>query len=413
MDQLLRSHADAIVKASITAVLPDEAVRRALAGQAFPGRVLLVAAGKAAWQMAKAAYDFLGSRIESGVVVTKYDHVMGPIGNFTCFEAGHPVPDENSFKGTQAALDLVSNLTENDTVLFLLSGGGSALFEKPLVSGEVLQDVTSQLLACGADIVEINTIRKRLSAVKGGRFALSCAPAHVFSIVLSDILGDPLDMIASGPAVPDSTTKEQAIAIAKKYNLNMPEGAWALLEEETPKSLANVTTQINGSVKELCVVAAAVCKELGYEPIMLTDQLCCQAKEAGSFLAAILKTHALSGKNLAFLAGGETVVQLTGKGKGGRNQELALAAAVGIDGIPGAAVFSVGSDGTDGPTDAAGGYVDYTTAAHLKAQGIEIFQVLQNNDAFHALQKVDGLIFTGPTGTNVNDVAVALLNCEK
>ena len=409
MDQLLRSHADTIIKASITAVLPDEAVKRALEGQQFPGRVLLVAAGKAAWQMAKAAYDFWGDRIENGVVVTKYDHVMGPIGNFTCFEAGHPVPDENSFQGTQAALDLVSNLTEQDTVLFLLSGGGSALFEKPLISGEVLQDITGQLLACGADIVEINTIRKRLSAVKGGRFALACAPAKVFSIVLSDILGDPLDMIASGPAVPDSSTKEQALAIARKYDLRMPENAWNLLEQETPKHLDNVTTQINGSVKELCVAAAAACRELGYEPIMLTDQLCCQAKEAGSFLASVLKTHAGNGKNLAFLAGGETVVHLTGKGKGGRNQELALAAAVGIDGISGAAVFSVGSDGTDGPTDAAGGYVDYTTATELKVQGIEIFDVLKQNDAYHALQKVGGLVYTGPTGTNVNDISVLLI----
>ena len=409
MDQLLRTHADAIVRASIHAVLPDEAVKRALDGQEFSGRVLLVSAGNAAWQMAKAAYDFWGERIEHGVVVTKYDHVMGSIGNFSCFEAGHPVPDENSFKGTQAALDLVADLTEQDTVLFLLSGGGSAQLEKPLDPGEVLQDVTYQLLACGADIVEINTIRKRLSAVKGGRFAQHCAPAKVFSIVLSDILGDPLDMIASGPAVPDSATKEQALAIAKKYDLKMPEYAWELLEKETPKELNNVTTQINGSVKELCVAAAAACRERGYEPILLTAQLCCQAKEAGSFLASVLKTHAGSDKNLAFLAGGETVVHLTGKGKGGRNQELALAAAVGISGIPGAAVFSVGSDGTDGPTDAAGGYTDYTTASELKAQGIEIFHVLKQNDAFHALEKVGGLVYTGPTGTNVNDLAVALL----
>ena len=172
MDSVLRSHADAVIQASITAVLPNEAVKRALEDRVFSGRVLLVAAGKAAWQMAKAAYDVMGDRIENGVVVTKYDHVMGPIGNFLCYEAGHPVPDENSFKGTQAALDLVRDLTEADTVLFLLSGGGSALFEKPLVSGEVLQDITGQLLACGADIVEINTIRKRLYAVKGGRFAL-------------------------------------------------------------------------------------------------------------------------------------------------------------------------------------------------------------------------------------------------
>ena len=412
MDALLRSHADQIIKASIKAVLPDEAVKRALAGQEFPGRVLLVSTGKAAWQMAKAAYDILGNRIENGVVVTKYDHVMGPIGNFCCYEAGHPVPDENSFKGTQAALDLVKNLTPKDTVLFLLSGGGSALFEKPLVSGEVLQDITSQLLACGADIVEINTIRKRLSGVKGGRFALACAPARVFSIVLSDILGDPLDMIASGPAVPDTSTCEQAVAIAKKYDLHMPESAWELLNQETPKELTNVTTQINGSVKQLCVAAAAACRELGYEPVMLTDQLCCQAKEAGSFLASIIKTQASKGQNLAFLAGGETVVHLTGKGLGGRNQELALSAAAGIAGIPGAAVFSVGSDGTDGPTDAAGGYVDYTTAGQLMAQGIEIFEVLKQNDAYRALQKVDGLVMTGPTGTNVNDVAVALLRAE-
>ena len=410
MDATLRSHADAIIAASIRAVQPDAAVRRALEGQNFPGRVFLVAAGKAAWQMAKAAHDCLGSRIDAGVVVTKYDHVMGPIANFLCCEAGHPVPDENSFSGTQKALDLVADLRPEDTVLFLLSGGGSALFEKPLIPGGELQDITSQLLACGADIVEINTIRKRLSAVKGGKFAQHCAPAQVFSIVLSDILGDPLDMIASGPAVPDTSTCDQAVAIAEKYDLKLTEEAAALLRQETPKALDNVTTQINGSVRELCVAASAVAKELGYEPVMLTDQLVCQAKEAGSFLSSVLQTYASSGKKYAFIAGGETVVHLTGKGKGGRNQELALAAAVGIDGIPGAAVFSVGSDGTDGPTDAAGGYVDYQTAAELKAQGIEIFKVLQNNDAYNALKVSGGLIITGPTGTNVNDVAVALLN---
>ena len=409
MDQILRNHAEAIVKEAIAAVQPDEAVRRALQGAQFPGRVLLVSTGKAGWQMAKAAYDVLGDRISDGVVVTKYDHVKAPIANFRCFEAGHPVPDENSFIGTAAALDLVSNLTETDTVLFLLSGGGSALFEKPLVTGEELQDVSKQLLACGADIVEINTIRKRLSAVKGGRFAQICAPAKVFSIVLSDILGDPLDMIASGPACPDSTTCDQAIAIAKKYDLKLSAQAWDLLAQETPKVLNNVETQINGSVRELCAATAKVCTRLGYEPIMLTDQLTCVAREAGSFLASILRTHAGSGKNLAFIAGGETVVHLVGKGLGGRNQELALAAAMGIDGIHGAAVFSVGSDGTDGPTDAAGGYVDYETAATLAGQGVSIFDILQDNDAYHGLQKCDGLIITGPTGTNVNDVAVALL----
>lgn len=410
MDQNLRRDADAIIEASIQAVKPDEAVARALAGKTFPGRVVLVAAGKAAWQMAKAAYDCLGSRIDSGVVVTKYHHVMGEISNFICCEAGHPVPDENSFAGTQKALDLVSGLKEEDTVLFLLSGGGSALFEKPLIPGKELQDITGQLLACGADIVEMNTIRKRLSAVKGGRFALACAPAQVYSIVLSDILGDPLDMIASGPAYADSSTCDQALAIVKKYNLNLSPEALALLTQETPKQLTNVTTQITGSVRELCRAAEAACRKLGYEVIMLTDMLSCQAKEAGSFLASILKTHAGCGKKLAFLAGGETVVQLIGSGLGGRNQELALSAAAGIDGLTGAAVFSVGSDGTDGPTDAAGGYVDYETAAALRSQGIQIFDVLQNNDAYHALEKTGGLVITGPTGTNVNDVAVALLN---
>jgi len=413
MNSLLRAHADAIIASSIRAVKPDEAVSRALAGQEFSGRVVLVAAGKAAWQMAKAARDCLGDRIDAGVVVTKYDHVMGPIANFDCREAGHPVPDENSFSGTKAALDLVQGLTEKDTVLFLLSGGGSALFEKPLVPGAVLQDVTGQLLACGADIVEINTIRKRLSGVKGGRFAQICAPAHVFSIVLSDILGDPLDMIASGPAYPDSSTCEQAVAIAEKYALKLTDEVRALLRQETPKALANVATQITGSVRELCTAAGAACRELGYEPVLLTDQLCCQAKEAGSFLASVLKTHANDGKNLAFLAGGETVVHLTGKGKGGRNQELALSAAAGIAGHKGMAVFSVGSDGTDGPTDAAGGYADGDTAAALRANGLEIYQVLQDNDAYNALKGVGGLIFTGPTGTNVNDVAVALLRAAE
>ena len=412
MNQELRNHADQIVREVIAAVQPDAAVKRALEGMDFPVRVLLVAAGKAAWQMAKAADDCLGSRIESGVVVTKYNHVMGPIARFTCFEAGHPVPDENSFRGTQAALDLVSGLTEKDTVLFLLSGGGSALFEKPLVPAEELQDITGQLLACGADIVEINTIRKRLSAVKGGRFARLCRPARVEAVVLSDILGDPLDMIASGPACPDTATAEDARRIQKKYSLRMSEAALKLLDTETPKSLDNVHTQINGSVRELCRAAAGACRRLGYEPVLLTDQLCCQAREAGSFLASILRTHAHEGKSLAFIAGGETVVKLTGHGLGGRNQEIALAAASGISGIFNAAVFSVGSDGTDGPTDAAGGYSDGATCRDLADSGLSVEAVLQDNDAYHALKKTGGLIMTGPTGTNVNDVAVALLKSE-
>ena len=408
MNPTLRRDADAIIRSSLNAVLPDEAVRRAL--KAFAprgGRVLLVAAGKAAWQMAHAAVEALG-RVDGGVVVTKYGHVKGEIPGVTCCEAGHPVPDENSFAATEKALALVQGLTAEDTVLFLLSGGGSALFERPLLPREELQDITSQLLASGADIVEMNTIRKRLSAVKGGRFAQACAPAEVFSIVLSDILGDPLDMIASGPPVPDTSTCAQALAIAEKYHLSLSEQAKTLLQQETPKALDNVTTRITGSVRELCTAAANACRELGYEPILLTDQLCCEAREAGSFLGSIVRTHTGHGKKLAYIAGGETVVHLTGRGLGGRNQELALAAAPAIAGRN-AAVFSVGSDGTDGPTDAAGGYVDGETLAALAAKGWNVFDTLQHNDAYHALRAVEGLIMTGATGTNVNDVAVALL----
>ena len=408
MNLTLRHDADAIVRASIQAVLPDEAIRRALAEfRPGPGRTLLVAAGKAAWQMAKAAVDTLG-QVDGGVVVTKYDHVKGAIPGVDCYEAGHPVPDNGSFFATARALELVQGLTADDTVLFLLSGGGSALFEQPFVSGEELQDITRQLLACGADIVEMNTIRKRLSRVKGGRFAQACAPANVFAVVLSDILGDPLDMIASGPACPDASTCRQALAIAEKYGLKLSDEARRLLTVETPKTLDNVTTRITGSVRELCAAAAVQCRALGYEPMLLSDQLCCEAREAGSFLASVLRTHAGDGRRLAFLAGGETVVHLTGKGLGGRNQELALAAAPGIAGLN-AAVFSVGSDGTDGPTDAAGGYVDGDTNAALQAAGLDVFEVLKQNDAYHALKAVDGLLVTGPTGTNVNDVAVALL----
>ena len=410
MNHELREQALDIVTASLTAVLPDRAVQRAL--ERFtpgPGRTLLVAAGKAAWQMAHAAVAVLG-RVDGGLVVTKYGHVRGSIPGVVCCEAGHPVPDENGFAATERALELVRNLTADDTVLFLLSGGGSALLEKPLLPAAELQDITRQLLASGADIVEINCIRKRLSGVKGGRFAQACAPAQVYSIILSDIVGDPLDMIASGPAYPDSSTCAQARAIAARYGLRLSPLARELLDRETPKTLDNVTTRVTGSVRELCAAAAAQCRTLGYETVLLTDCLNCEAREAGRFLASVLRTHAGSGRRLAFVAGGETVVHLTGNGLGGRNQELALGAAVGLQGLENAAVFSVGSDGTDGPTDAAGGYVDGSTLQALRDKGLDPVTVLRQNDAYHALRAVDGLLITGPTGTNVNDVAVALLD---
>lgn len=406
----LKRDADAIIAAALHAAMPDTAVQKAL--ESLPecrGRLVLVAAGKAAWQMAAASLAALGGRVDGGVVITKYGHSRGELPGVRVFEAGHPVPDENSYRATQAAIDLVEPLTADDLVLFLLSGGGSALFEKPLIPGEELAELTRRLLASGADIVEINTIRKRLSAVKGGRFAELCAPAHVFSIVLSDIIGDPLDMIASGPAYPDSSTAEQAVRIAEKYGLPLSSKADALLRTETPKKLEHVETHVTGSVRQLCAAAETTCGTLGYRPVVLTASLCCEAREAGSFFASIAAYHQDAGESVAFIAGGETVVHLRGTGMGGRNQELALAAAQGIAGMEGTALFSLGSDGTDGPTDAAGGYVDGRTNAALQEKGIHIADVLADNDAYHALREVDGLLMTGATGTNVNDLTVLLI----
>ena len=410
MNQTLRNHAEQIVRAAIHAVRPDEAVGRILR-QFPPGdRVYVVADGKAAWKMTEAALKHISWGILGGVVVTKYGHVEYPLPGVVCFEAGHPIPDENGMRGTQAALDLTANLTREDTVLFLLSGGGSALFEKPLVPLDTLQQITQQMLACGADIVEINTIRKRLSAVKGGRFAQWCSPAKVMAIVLSDVLGDPLDMIASGPAAPDRSTCGQATEILQKYGIQVGPETAALLRKETPKVLTNVTSHVIGSVRELCRAAEGVCRDLGYEPVFLTDQLNCEAREAGRFLAAILRSHQNAPKPLAFLAGGETVGHLRGSGLGGRNQELALGAAEGLAGIHHAALISIGSDGTDGPTDAAGGYVDGDSFTQLCSAGFAPPRALAENDAYHALASVGGLIKTGPTGTNVNDITVALLS---
>ena len=407
---VLREDANALIRAALTAAMPDAAVQRALEKADFSsGRIVLIAAGKAAWQMAKAACDTLGSRITGGVVITKYDHSKGELPNLVIYEAGHPVPDENSFKGTQAAIDAVSGLTAEDTVLFLLSGGGSALFEKPLIPKQDLEKLTQELLASGASITEMNTVRKRFSAVKGGRFAELCRPARVFSIILSDIIGDPLDMIASGPAYPDASTCADAKEVARKYSLTLSPHMRELLDQETPKHLTNVETHVTGSVRQLCLAAADAARSLGYKPQILTASLCCTARDAGSMLAEIARYHQDTKESLAFIMGGETVVHLTGHGKGGRNQELALAAAPAISGFRNTAIFSVGSDGTDGPTDAAGGYVDGNTNSRLNEKGLDVFDILQENDAYHALSAVDGLIVTGPTGTNVNDFCALLI----
>ena len=406
----LRNDADRIVREAIAAAQPDAAVRDALGRVRLRGgKVVLLAIGKAAWKMALAAVAALPGRVDRGMVITKHGHAGGAIPGIAIREAGHPVPDAGTWQATDEALAMVQGLTAEDTVLFLVSGGGSSLFEKPLIPYEELADITRQLLASGADITEMNMVRKRLSAVKGGRFAQICAPAHVWSIVLSDIIGDPLDMIASGPAYPDASTSEEAVQVVRRYGLTLLPQAEQLLRMETPKALDNVDTIVNGSVSQLCASAEATCLAMGYKPIVLTDSLDCVAREAGSFLAAIARRHQDAQASLAFIAGGETVVHLRGSGRGGRNQEIALSAAAGIAGCRQTAVFSFGSDGTDGPTDAAGGYADGDTQEALRRQGISIADVLDRNDAYPALASVGGLIVTGPTGTNVNDLSVLLI----
>lgn len=468
MNKQLRDEAQQIFEYAIGRVLPDRAVARALEQYEPSGKIYLAAVGKAAWQMADAAVRCLKQPIAGGVVVTKYGHVRGDIPGVRCFEGGHPIVDENGLAGTQAILDMTEGLNEEDHVLFLVSGGGSALFEKPLAPLAALQELNRRLLAAGASITEINTLRKRLSAVKGGRFARWCEPAWVDAVILSDVLGDPLDMIASGPAAPDPTTCQEALAIVERYRLAASPEILACLKQETPKELGHVSSQVIGSVSQLCVAAAEKCRELGYETHILTDRMCCEARDAGRLLASIAageyvpegtaiasvraaletmptaNTQALSETvsitdtqealeavptantqasseavpvsvsrtpdKRAYIAGGECVVHLRGKGLGGRNQELALAAAEGLAGIRGAAIFSVGSDGTDGPTDAAGGYVDGDSLAALEARGIRVQDALSDNDSYHALEAIGGLLKTGPTGTNVNDVSVVLIH---
>lgn len=408
--EVLRKHAQTIIDETLKQVLPHAAVQRALEGRTFPGKCIVIAIGKAAWTMAKAASDLLGNTIDGGVVLTKYDHSQGEIPGFVIAEGGHPLVDENSIAGTEKILASVENLTEKDTVVFLISGGGSALFEKPAGSLTLadMQNVTNQLLACGAEITEINTIRKHLSAVKGGRFAKLCAPASIIAIALSDILGDYPDAIASGPATADTSTCADAMAVVEKYHLDFSPAVLKQLQEETPKEITNCEMQITGSVSQLCAFAAKTAEKLGYIPLTLSTMLDCEAREAGRFLGSMAKTLEKGEGPVkgpcAILCGGETVVHLTGKGKGGRNQELALAAALYLEGMKNALVAAVGSDGTDGPTDAAGGMVDGSTMTALRKAGLSVDAVLAENDAYHALKAVDSLIVTGPTGTNVNDL---------
>lgn len=411
---MLSDDAKKIYTYAIGECLPDKAVQKALRSLELPKeRLILVAIGKAAWQMANAAYNELTLRIDRGIVITKYGHSRGQISHFDIYEAGHPVPDQNGIDATNEVLKAVSDLTDRDTVLLLVSGGGSALFESVDCSLDDLQNITSQLLLCGASINEINCIRKHISNVKGGKFAQKCYPARVFAIVLSDVLGDNIDTIASGPACADSSTVDDVKHILAKYDLKVGDELKNILLAETPKHIDNATHIVSGSVSELCRAAAQMSEKLGYSALILSDMVCCEACQAGSFLASVAKTHAKCGKSVAFICGGETVVHVKGNGRGGRNQEVALSAAKEICGIDNAVVFAIGSDGTDGPTDAAGGYADGKTWQRINKKGVDAERLLQNNDSYNALSCVNGLIFTGPTGTNVNDLYVALISAKK
>ena len=420
---ILYEHAEAIIRKTIEDVLPDRAVRNALEGLELQGRVFVLAVGKAARVMAEAAADVLGARMEKGLVVSKYGHAKGALPGFLVMEAGHPVPDENSVRAGEAAVRFVREAGEGDTVLFLISGGGSALLELPEegLSLSDIQETTQKLLRCGADITEINLIRKRLSAVKGGKLAGCLRSGKAYSVILSDVVGGSEDMIASGLTYPDRSDPQEVLRLLEKYDLRLPERVERILlrggkrtelppqEDPIPpqKNPVRVENHVVGSVRQLCVAAVSHARELGYHAYLLTDSMQGEAGEEGKRISSLADSPDYE-RPFALIAGGETVVKVTGDGLGGRNQELALSAAGILDGKEDVLLFSLGSDGTDGPTDAAGGIVDGRTAGRLRALGIDMEDVLRRNDAYHALRAADGLLLTGATGTNVNDVTVLL-----
>lgn len=404
-----------IIDDSIRAVLPDAAVYRALEGRRFDRPVTVIAIGKAAWRMANAAAKALGENLREGIVITKYGHSEGDIPRMTIYEAAHPIPDEAGVAATRAALALADRMTAQDEVIFLVSGGGSALFEKPL-EGVTLDDcaeITRQLLACGADIVQINTIRKHLSAVKGGRFAQRCAPAHVLAIVLSDVLGDSLDSIASGPCYPDRSTCRDVEQLIERYHLVIPPHVLPALQTETPKQLHNVETQITGNVRALCDAAKASAEALGYRTLTLTTTLNCEAREAGA-MARIrragnpperpaarraLRRDPRRRNRRASARQGQGRAQ-SGAGRRRRGGDRRSAEHPDF-------LRRLGRYGR--PTDAAGGLVTGEFAARCREKGLSIEKTLADNDAYNLLRQMDGLIVTGPTGTNVCDLTMLLV----
>jgi glycerate 2-kinase len=395
-------------------------------------RVLVVGAGKATARMALAIEDALGDRITDGLIVVKDGHTA-PLRIIKQVEASHPVPNEAGVEGTKRILELVRAADETTLIICLLSGGASALLVAP-VDGLTLndkQEVTSLLLKAGASIGELNAVRKHLSAVKGGRFAKAACPAQVVAMILSDVIGDRLEVIASGPTARDSTTFADAMAVIEKYGLTekLPLRVRAFLERgidgqepETVKSgdscLHKTRNVIVGGITQALSAAKEKARQLGFAPEVITAELQGEARDAALFLATVaLRAHdALKPGGLrCLLSGGETTVTVIGQGKGGRNQELALAFALEIEGLNGVSLLSAGTDGTDGPTDAAGAIVDGNTVPRARAFGIDPALYLDYNDSYAFFQRFDSLsgnkshIITGPTGTNVMDLQIMLL----
>jgi hydroxypyruvate reductase len=390
--------------------------------------IYLIGAGKASAPMAQAVEEAFGSRITKGLVITKTGHSL-PLKRTEIIEAGHPIPDQKGVEATKRIIQLLKDSGPRDLVFFLLSGGASALMPMPAnaILLEEKQEVTQLLLDCGADIKEINTIRKHISQIKGGRLAQLAYPSRVFGFILSDIVGDPLDAIGSGPTVPDSSTYGEAWEILRKYNLlnEVAQSVYRHLESgkegkipETPKpgdvSFGRVQNLLVGSNLLALQAAARRSRSLGFNTLILSSSMVGETRDVARFHAAIAREVAQHGnpvpKPACLISGGETTVTIKGNGRGGRNQEFALAGAIEIEGIEKIVLLCGGTDGTDGPTDAAGAISDSTTIARARRIGLDPKIHLENNDAYPFFKALGDLLMTGPTRTNVMDVRFILVD---
>ncbi len=429
VEKLLRRHALSIFRAAVQAADPRRTVREALSSARLDRfrRIFVVGAGKASAAMAQAAEQALGSRIHGGWINTKDGH-LAPLRRITLHEASHPVPDARGVEGARRIARIAAQAGEGDLLLCLISGGASALLPLPLdpLTLEEKQETTRLLLACGATIHEINAVRKHLSAIKGGRLARLAQPASVLALLLSDVVGDPLDVIGSGPAAPDTSTFRTAWHVIEKYGLEdrIPPRARALLQdgiagriEETPKPgdpcFARTRNVIVGSNRLAVDAAARRARQLGYRPLVLSTTVEGETRDIASMHAAIAREIVSTGRParppVCVISGGETTVTLRGKGLGGRNQEFALAAAIALEGLEGVLAFSAGTDGTDGPTPAAGAMADGATVARAAALGLDARRALAENDSYRFFEPLGDLVMTGPTGTNVMDIRLMLV----